>query len=318
MDFYDFVKPVPHENDIRQEICDRVEHALCEEFGQNFHIGAFGSFAAGLYLPTADMDLVFLSNGPQPKLSMDSFKQVKHVLDRAAKALRKRGLAGHSCLKVWRAKVPIVKFVDVKTRLSVDISFENKSGLTAQETLRQWASEYEEMPPLVALVKQFLLMRNLNEVRTGGLGGFSIVCLVISFLHHFQKSKDVRQANYAELFLEFLDFYGNRFDLDRQMISLNPPGYVPKSVGAPGIDGRRIQPGKLSIQDPNNSYNDVAGGSFDVPKVMQCFQNAHNQLQQHLAALGNTKPLGQSILALIIGGNYQSFFDQRAHLEHLY
>lgn len=35
---------------------------------------------------------------------------------------------------------------------------------------------------LVLLVKAFLAQRGMNEVFTGGLGSYSIICLVISFL----------------------------------------------------------------------------------------------------------------------------------------
>ena len=38
------------------------------------------------------------------------------------------------------------------------------------------------LPPLVLVLKQFLLQRDLNEVFTGGISSYSLILMVISFL----------------------------------------------------------------------------------------------------------------------------------------
>ena len=76
---------------------------------------------------------------------------------------------------------------------------------------------------MVALLKQFLAMRGLNEVHQGGLGGFSIICLVVSYLQHSRKGD-----NLGECFLGFLDYYGNQFDLSTKRIQMDPPAVVTK------------------------------------------------------------------------------------------
>ena len=38
------------------------------------------------------------------------------------------------------------------------------------------------LPPLVLVLKQFLLTRELNEVFTGGISSYSLILMAISFL----------------------------------------------------------------------------------------------------------------------------------------
>lgn len=61
MDFYQFVKPRDFEDVVRQRLIDDLQDRV-KDFNPNARIRAFGSFPAGLYLPTADMDLVCVSD----------------------------------------------------------------------------------------------------------------------------------------------------------------------------------------------------------------------------------------------------------------
>lgn len=137
-------------------------------------------------------------------------------------------VAPNSIEVIAHARVPILKFVDKYTGIRVDMSFDNDSGLVANETFHNWKAEYPAMPVIVAVVKQFLLLRGLNEVPTGGLGGFSITCIVTSLLQHMPHGHV--EQNLGSILLEFFDFYGNFFDYENVGIRLNPPGYFNKVV----------------------------------------------------------------------------------------
>jgi non-canonical poly(A) RNA polymerase PAPD5/7 len=75
---------------------------------------------------------------------------------------------------------------------------------------------------------------------------------------------------------------------------------------------------RLSIIDPNNSSNDIAGGSSNAGTVLSHFAQAHQDITRHMAQLAQdpTKH-DQSILGVIMGGNYSSFQEQRDYLELL-
>jgi non-canonical poly(A) RNA polymerase PAPD5/7 len=75
---------------------------------------------------------------------------------------------------------------------------------------------------------------------------------------------------------------------------------------------------RLSIIDPNNSANDIAGGSSNAGTVLSHFARAHQVLTQRMALLAHDpNKAGQSLLQCIMGGNYSSFENQRNYLELL-
>lgn len=127
------------------------------------------------------------------------------------------------------ARVPILKYVDKLTGLRVDLSFDNDSGLIANETFQKWKTQYPMMPVLLAVIKQFLLIRGLNEVPTGGIGGFAITCLVTNILQHLPQGH--MQPNLGTILLDFLNFYGKQFSYTTIAVRMDPPGYFTKVSG---------------------------------------------------------------------------------------
>ena len=132
----------------------------------------------------------------------------------------------HTVLVISRAKVPIVKFVEKESGLKVDLSFNNNSGLPAIETYEAWKGRYPLMPVLVSIVKHFLMVRNLNDVATGGLGGYAAICLATSVIQHMPAL--TQPMNAGQVLMEFFNLYGNLLNRDRVAIRLDPPGYVEK------------------------------------------------------------------------------------------
>jgi non-canonical poly(A) RNA polymerase PAPD5/7 len=201
-------------------------------FQQRYHnvsIRTFGSFASGLYLPTADIDLVLLSN-TFLRTGVRTFGERKGQIYAFSAFLKSTNLAVPNSIEcIASARVPILKYVDKLTGLRVDLSFDNDSGLIANDTFQKWKTQYPMMPVLLAVIKQFLLIRGLNEVPTGGLGGFSITCLVTSLLQHLPQGH--MQPNLGTILLDFFNFYGKQFSYDRLAIRMDPPGYFNKVSG---------------------------------------------------------------------------------------
>lgn len=196
------------------------------------------------------------------------------------------------------------------------------------------------MPVLVTVIKQFLMMRGLNEVVHGGLGGFSVTCLVTSLLQNMprvQSGELVPEQHLGELLIEFLDFYGNRLDTTRTGIVMRPAGYFekvrlstfvygwastnsdqqthnrPKKYGRPIPVYQSNKADRLAIMDPNRADNDISGGSRLVMLIFERFARAHKELLQAMKSPGRI-----SLLDWSLGGNYESFAVQRNRLRELY
>lgn len=225
LQFYHWVKPQPFEDIVRHDLIQRLGTS-CQRRFYGSQLRAFGSYASGVYLPMADMDLVLLSRqfiragvktlGARPK-DVYIFSRFLKDIDIAAPG---------SIEPIAHARVPIVKFVDRLTGLRVDVSFDNSSGIIANDTFQLWKKEYPAMPVIVSLIKQFLLLRGLNEVPTGGLGGFSTICLVTSLLQHLPYREE--KLNLGSILLDFFDFYASKFDYDVVGIQFDPAGYFNK------------------------------------------------------------------------------------------
>jgi non-canonical poly(A) RNA polymerase PAPD5/7 len=220
---------------IRRDLIDRIQNVFdSQPKFRDMEVRSFGSFASGLYLPVADMDLVLLSPSfrrygretfvPYRRTSGGriSIYEVARVIERA------NVVASGSMEIISGARVPILKWVDRLTGLKVDMAFDNDSGIRAIQTFEKWKEAYPAMPAIVAVVKQFLLLRSLNEVPTGGLGGFAIICLVVSLLQHMPHHLNGLGPSLGSILMDFFDFYGNKFDFSSVGIRMEPPGYFNK------------------------------------------------------------------------------------------
>ena len=263
------------------------------------------------------MDLVALSQD-YLRLGRKTFGQSGSSLHNLARHLVNVGVAApESTTAVTKAKVPIVKFIDKRTGIKVDISFENDSGIIANGTFQNWKAQYPAMPTLVVLIKQMLHMRGLNEVFSGGIGGFTTICLVVSMMQRMPELQSANmdpQQHHGDLLMNFLDLYGNRFNVERTGIVMEPPRYFDKHFEP---HPRQSNKG-LTIVDPNRADNDISGGSREIVAVLDTFRDAHSALQRRLAELYSGKSMSGSVLGCILGGNYDLFTRQREKLSMLH
>lgn len=226
IDFYSWVRPRDFEQAVREDLTHRLSREL-NRYRQG-ELKAFGSYAAGLYLPTGDMDLVYDMRGSI--VTKSKLYQISSFINRA-------GIAARDSVKtIAFAKVPIIKFVDATTGIKVDLSFNNDTGVVAIETFKKWQIMYPALPVLVAVIKQFLMIRGLNDNAVGGFGGFATICMVTSLIQSLPVSK---HNNLGELLLEFFNLFGNLLDYRRVGIRMDPPAFINKvrqKFKTPGTD----------------------------------------------------------------------------------
>ncbi|KAI1416656.1 hypothetical protein F5Y13DRAFT_120213 [Hypoxylon sp. FL1857] len=313
VDFYSWVRPREFEEHIRNEMIKNLR-TIVQKRWKDAELYPFGSFMSGLYLPTADMDIAICSES-FTKRGAPKYDKRRHLFALHAHLMYNRVPMDDKIEIISKAKVPLVKYTDDKTSLKVDISFEKLDGHRAIKTFLDWKKKYPAMPILVSIIKQFLLMRGLNEPVNGGIGGFSVICMVVSLLDQMpqvQSGSMVPEHHLGEILMEFLDYYGNRFQYKTVAIRMNPPGLVPKSQVS-NVVYRNMD--RLSILDPNNPENDIAGGSGNTETILRQFSQAHAILKSRMAVLAQGGD--GTILEPLFGGDYSIFQLQRDHLERL-
>ena len=177
------------------------------------------------------------------------------VLYALANTLKRAGITSKVTV-IARAKVPIVKFVTAHGRINVDISVNQQNGIISGSIINGFlkdmqAGESLALRSLVLITKAFLSQRSMNEVYTGGLGSYSIVCMAISFLQMHPKIRRGEidpDKNLGVLVMDFFELYGCYFNYEETGISVRNGGYYFQKKQRGWIDYQKG--GLISIEDP--------------------------------------------------------------------
>ncbi|KAK4056948.1 hypothetical protein OIO90_001848 [Microbotryomycetes sp. JL221] len=381
--FVSYISPTPPEHDLRMWTIELIRRTIKKQFN-DADVQCFGSVGTGLYLPGGDIDLVILCPSfPSPPLkpSQSLLRRIAALLLSSriaepnsivviAKArvpivkfnTRHGGFAVDISVNQANgieAAVRVRKMLEDfafrpkdyvepgSTRQLIDHDEEDEEEQDVVTTTRPEAISQADLGvarSLVMLIKMFLNQRGMNEVFTGGLGSYSIILLVISFLQLHPKIQTGQinpHLNVGLLFVEFLEYYGKHFNYDEAGITLKGRGgYFNKHDKG---WYRPNQPYLLSIEDPNDPSNDVSGGSHNIIRVRQTFAGAFESLTatlfervshfQHRSnqekfptTLSNQvlpnaddnsfkNPLKSSVLGSIIGMTKSSLQERRLNIE---
>ncbi|KAF8163696.1 hypothetical protein B0H34DRAFT_652140 [Crassisporium funariophilum] len=277
--FVDWISPTAVEDEVRGLIVTQISRIITATFPDAV-VHPFGSYQTKLYLPLGDIDLVVLSD------SM-AYSDKSTVLHALANSLKRNRITSHVTI-IAKAKVPIVKFVTTHGRFKVDISINQANGLVSGQIISGFlkdmiptaqASESKALRSLIMITKAFLSQRSMNEVYTGGLGSYGIVCLAVSFLQMHPKIRRAEidpEKNLGVLVMEFFELYGHHFNYDEVGISLRDGGtYFNKRQRGWHAEYKRNM---LSIEDPADTSNDICSGSYNFHKVRTAFGGAHGIL----------------------------------------
>ncbi|KAI8989833.1 hypothetical protein BD414DRAFT_414259 [Trametes punicea] len=265
--FVKYISPTPVEDEVRSLIVALVSQAVTKSY-PDAQVLPFGSYETKLYLPLGDIDLVIYSK------SMARMDKVS-VLHSLANIMKRAGITDRVTI-IAKAKVPIIKFVTTHGRFSVDISINQGNGVTAGKMVKQFLQELPALRSLVLIIKSFLSQRSMNEVFTGGLGSYSIVCLAISFLQMHPKIRRGEidpSKNLGVLVMEFFELYGCYFNYQEVGISLRDGGSYFNKAQRGWLDYGQQR--LLSIEDPGDPTNDISRGSYNIAKVRTTLAGAH-------------------------------------------
>ncbi|KAI9094605.1 hypothetical protein DFS34DRAFT_628369 [Phlyctochytrium arcticum] len=314
-DYVAFLVPTDAEHIMRQLTVERIRHVV-STIWPHAGVSVFGSFETKLYLPTSDVDIVILEQ---------SIHNPKIALEQLRNAIRQAGIASKIEV-ISGAKVPILKMVDALTFYPADISFNIATGVDAAKIVRQFIDDPlygEGLRPLLLIMKQFLLQRNLNEVFTGGIGSYTLMSMITAFLRMHPKLQTGQihaKDNLGILLMEFLDLYGNRLNYEAVGIGLNlqrawffpkahysRPGCCPFPRGPP-------RPNALCILDPQDATNEIGGASRAWPVIRREFIRAYTLLGSMIGAGYEKRQAGRPFNVTTLLGSILTV--RRETMEH--
>ncbi|KAK6539906.1 hypothetical protein TWF694_008741 [Orbilia ellipsospora] len=325
IDFCKFMKPLPFEHIVRHDIVRRVK-AVVNRLWRDADVQSFGSFANETYLPTSDMDLVVLSNqfieSGMPKYHNNS--NIRKLYNALASA---RIAKPNTLAAITGARVPLIKFKDGLTGISVDISFENPSGIVANRTIKQWKEVYPEMPKLAMLLKHFLVVKNLNDPANGGMGSLAIMCMIVSMLQVLPEAAsgnwhDGENVSLGRLLMEFLQLYGTKFNTTTTCIRAKTPGYFKKGLRHGAEYYNPSRPWLLVIEDPNTPGNNITKATSRILEIQKEFARSYetiNTKMNRIHSLPFELRKNESLLADMLGGyNYTNAIQQRKQMSRIF
>jgi non-canonical poly(A) RNA polymerase PAPD5/7 len=127
------------------------------------------------------------------------------------------------------------------------------NGVAAGVMVNRFLKELPALRALVLVIKSFLSQRSMNEVFSGGLGSYSIVCLAVSFLQMHPKIRRGEvdpSRNLGVLIMEFFELYGLYFNYQDVGISIRDGGTYYNKQERGWADYRNNS--LLSIEDPGD------------------------------------------------------------------
>ncbi|XP_030028326.2 poly(A) RNA polymerase gld-2 homolog B [Manduca sexta] len=199
-----------------------------------------GSTMSGFGLESSDMDLCL------------HVRAHAHVEPRTHALLHLNYILGYirsfdPGAELIQAKVPILKFRDVRNGLQVDLNCNNVVGIRNTDLLHCFSRMDWRVRPLVALMKLWAQAHNINDARQRTLSSYSLTLMVIHFLQtgavpavlpRAQESAaaapraPLNKATLGELFLNMLQYYAD-FPFSKRAISIRAPRRTPRPAPRP-------------------------------------------------------------------------------------
>ncbi|KAJ6837060.1 non-canonical poly(A) RNA polymerase PAPD5 isoform X1 [Iris pallida] len=203
---------------------------------------------------------------------------------------------------IAKARVPIIKFVEKRSGIAFDISFDIEGGPKAADFIKDAVEKLPPLRPLCMILKVFLQQRELNEVYSGGIGSYTLLSMLIAHLQMHWRGQDIHRCrqsvehNLGILLVNFFDLYGRKLNTSDVGVSCNLAGTFFRKIDKGFLNTER--PYLLSVEDPQAPDNDIGRSSFNYFKVRSAFSMAYSLLTDAKAinALGPSK----SILGTII------------------
>lgn len=227
-------------------------------------VEVFGSFATSLCAPSSDIDLVVCDVVSHYESVMTKSQPRNSTLLILAEHLRSQPWV-FTVVAVESTAVPIIKvkaaFEELGTSgVNMDISFDSPShrGLVTCAFVKGLVAEYPTLPPLVLILKQFLVMKGLNDPYTGGLSSYGLVLMIVSVLQRDKGGNrdqgesilcwssatmspaDLAATELGRLFITFLDIFGRRFSPREHGISVRDGGCEIMRSALKGTDNPSI------------------------------------------------------------------------------
>lgn len=266
----------------KMRLLDAVQNVLQETYSYCI-LFVVGSSMNGFGCNNSDMDLCLMFTNDEINQKFEATTILKNVY----RILRKCSFIRN--LELIKAKVPIIKFVDNVSGIEVDFNVNNVVGIRNTHLLKCYSKLDWRVCPLILIIKMWAKQQDINDAKLMTISSYSIALMVIHYLqcgaqppvlpclhkvypHKFLSTSDVcnlnlneelpphesrNQMSLGELLVDFLDYYSNRFNFQREAMSIRTGSKLPK-ITVQLQSAQKNNPGQwkcLSIEEPFDLTN---------------------------------------------------------------
>lgn len=295
----------------------RKQYGLC-------HARAFGSFTMDMFTSTSDLDISLNVELGLEALTREERVKLLRKLTKLLYGLQSRGFV-REIQPVFKAKVPVVKFLHCNTGIECDVSIENKDGIIKSEFLRIFSSIDSRFRKLCFLFKAWANGHGINSSKDHTLNSLSIILLVAFHLQTrvpailppfsmLLKGVDMSTASHAVSFVQrevntFKDFGKKNGESVVQLFnSFLTKIMAVKQLWHEGLCASAYEGTWTSTTDPSwifvedftslsqNAARAVNGIGFDA--IYECCNNAFLQLKSYFLGKHEAQVVKSSLFNL--------------------
>ena len=327
-----YMEPTSQEVRMRKDLVQRFTK-LITSFKMDVSVRPVGSYVTGLYLPTSDIDMVITSLR-RTRINSTDYLSLYKLINK----IRNSGFASQ-VEDVLRASVPLIRITDKITGIQIDLTAADTHAVKATEAVQKWLQHSSPAKPLLFVVKMFLSIRRCGTTYTGGINSYALFWMVVAWVklempkkkpmisfsdydsltttlgglsmskeNAAASSSDLEGVDLGELLMEFLKFYGEEFDYERNAIEIAPtPSYSTKPYCY-----SLTQSYLLSIYDPANTSIDMGSKAYGIKHIQESFKSAYQRLVYLESKRKSGRRVGEAgILGSVLGGDYTKFVEKR-------
>jgi len=217
---------------VRQHMIDRVVALMQKPLKDGeIKFEVFGSHVTGLATPASDLDIGFQipvlqkkpdERGPSPSRP-EGKRHVRAKLDKMCQI----SLSDPEFMRqeiVGYARYPLLRMQHHRSKISIQI-VSSGAQTTVVEYVKNYLDEFPNLKPIYMVIKAALAARGLDEPRTGGLGSYPLLVMIIA---SFKLGPSLRTDDLGRALLVFLKFY-NQLNPRVHCVCIDPPMVFRKS-----------------------------------------------------------------------------------------
>jgi non-canonical poly(A) RNA polymerase PAPD5/7 len=223
IDFHEYNRTQIRKNSpIVERILDNVTYYI-KNCCSDLEVLVFGSYSTNLCLAWSDIDLVLVNRNTGSTFNPNVLRDLKKIME--------SGKWVKSISLIETTNIPVLKIVTQDNLLNyyIDVSVQDSKhfGLKCVELVKLFLDTYETLEPLIIGLKNLLKCAALNDPYKGGLSSYGLILLVVFYLQMLEDEGRVNpkdKNNVGQILLEFLFYYGARFEPTKTIIETYIPG----------------------------------------------------------------------------------------------